>query len=212
MKRFATGLVVLAAVALASCNPTAESAVGSGNKSVTIVAADRTIGKADAPIQFVEYAAPSCPWCAKFNNEVFPTLKRDYIDKGKVFYVFRVFPISEADFAAEALNRCVPEEKYFAFLDLLYKRQDVWDPENGVTNVQAGLIELANAAGMTQDKATACMQNKTDKERVIKNAKEAVAKYNLNSTPTFIINGKVRVEGFDTATLRATLDRLLRNK
>ena len=97
----------------------------------------------------LEYAAPACPHCARFDETVFPLLKKNYIDTGKVFYIFRVFPIMPADGAAEAIARCLPADKYFRFIDLLFRNQKIWDPEYGVTDVRGGLVQMARIAGMS---------------------------------------------------------------
>jgi protein-disulfide isomerase len=216
-KTLVAGVLGLAAVCglvlLVGCNQNSSSAAaGTGNKSVAITSYDRTLGNPNAPIQFVEYAAPSCPHCAHFNAEIFPYLKTNYIDTGKVYYIFRVFPIGAQDVPAEQLARCVPKESYFAFIDMLFRQQPVWDPEYGVTNVQAGLIQVANAAGMSQDKAMACMQNQAEASRINKSAQDAQAKFNLDSTPSFVVNGTVRASGFDQDSLKKFLDALLSKK
>ncbi len=213
MKPRFLAVAVVAVLALAGCGQSSSDATAStGNKAVPLVAADRTLGKPDAPVQIVEYAAPSCPHCAHFNETVFPLLKSAYIDTGKVFYVFRVFPIGPQDIPAEALARCVPKENYFAFIDLLFKKQDVWDPEYGITNVQAGLLEVANSVGLDQATALRCMQDKSQADRITKSEQEAVEKYNVNSTPTFIVNGTVRVGIVDQDSLRKLLDPLVSKK
>ncbi|MEI9929331.1 MAG: thioredoxin domain-containing protein [Rhizomicrobium sp.] len=61
--------------------------------SFTITADDHTLGSPKAPITLIEYAAPTCPHCGHFNETVFPLLKQSYIDTGKVYYIFRVFPL-----------------------------------------------------------------------------------------------------------------------
>ncbi|MBU6299491.1 MAG: GatB/YqeY domain-containing protein, partial [Alphaproteobacteria bacterium] len=94
---------------------------GSNNMTVTNGGAlqvqlyehDRTLGTPKAPITVLEYAAPACPHCSHFDQTVFPLIKKNYIDTGKVFYIFRVFPINPADPAAEAIARCLPADKYF---------------------------------------------------------------------------------------------------
>jgi protein-disulfide isomerase len=208
----AVGLLIVAGVTVASCSDSSGGATGTGNKAVTITAEDRTLGNPNAPIQMVEYAAPSCPHCAHFNETVFPYLKTNYIDTGKVYYVFRTFPIGAQDIPAEALARCMPKDQYFAFMDLLFKHQEVWDPEYGVTNVQAGLVEVASSAGMSADKAVSCMQNQAEAARVNKNAQEAISKYNINSTPSFVVNGTLKAGGFDQDSLKKFLDAELAKK
>ncbi|MDE3115364.1 MAG: thioredoxin domain-containing protein, partial [Pseudomonadota bacterium] len=90
---------------------------------------DKALGSPKAPIQFVEYAAPSCPHCAHWDEDVFPILKKEYIDTGKVYYVFRVFPLSSLDVAVESMARCLPADSYFQFIDMMYRNQDKWDPD-----------------------------------------------------------------------------------
>ncbi len=99
-------------------------------QSVAVTAWDRTLGSPKAPILMVEYAAPSCPHCAHFDMEEFPLLKQKFIDTGKVYYVLRIFPLSPADVAAAAMARCLPEDNYFQFLDLLWRNQ----ARNGTRN------------------------------------------------------------------------------
>jgi protein-disulfide isomerase len=204
------GLIAL--LALSACGQNSGGSAASTPGKLEIVSSDRTLGDPKAPIQFVEYAAPSCPHCAHFNETVFPMLKRDYIDKGKVFYIFRVFPIGAQDIPAEALARCMPKDSYFAFIDLLFRQQQLWDPEYGITNVQAGLVEVANVAGMPQDRALACMQNKAEADRINKSAQEAVDKFKLNSTPSFVVNGELRQIAAEQDSMRKFLDALLSKK
>jgi len=123
-----------------------------------------------------------------------------------------VFPIGQQDLPAEALARCMPKESYFAFIDLLFRKQEIWDPEYGITNVQAGLVEVAAAAGMSQDRAMACMQNQKEFDRVNKSAQDAIAKFNIDSTPSFVINGTKRAGGFDQDSLKKLLDAELSKK
>ena len=85
-----------------------------------------TLGSPTAPIKMIEYAAPMCPICAAFDMNEFPKLKAEYIDTGKVFYTFRVFPIGNPDFGAEGIARCMPKSQYFPFIDFLYRNQDKW--------------------------------------------------------------------------------------
>src|ERR1700743_1929127 len=108
-----------------------------------------------------------CPHCARFNETGIPELKAKYIDPGKVFYIFRVFPIGAQDIAAESLARCMPADNYFAFIDQLYRNQDKWDPEYGVTDAEGGLVAQARIAGLSEDQARSCMTDKDKNARVM---------------------------------------------
>ncbi len=188
-----------------------DATVGGGDASVA-TAYDRTIGDPKAPIVAIEYAAPMCPHCAHLNETGFPILRRDYIDKGKVFYVFRVFPIGNPDIGAEGLARCQPAHKYFDFIDLLFRNQAKWDPENGVTDVEGGLVAMARIAGMTGDRALACMKDPQTQKHTLAVAQDAATRYGISGVPTFVINGEVQPSGAQWETIKAKLDSLLAGK
>lgn len=174
---------------------------------------DRTMGSSKAPITFIEYAAPMCPHCARFNAEVMPLLKSNYIDTGKVFYIFRVFPIGAADVPAEALARCQPADNYFQFIDLLFRNQAKWDPEYGVTDVHGALVSLSRIAGMSAEQVDACMNNQDEQKRIMAVAQDASARYGVTGTPTLIINGEVeQAGGMPWTVLKSKLDSLLAKK
>src|SRR2546429_9868053 len=88
---------------------------------------DMALGPADARVTIVEYAAPTCPHCAAFNSDVFPKIKSEYIDTGKVRYVFREFPLNIKDIACSMLTRAIAggdSTKYFAVADIMFNQQD----------------------------------------------------------------------------------------
>ena len=177
------------------------------------VPGDKTQGSSRAPITVIEYAAPQCPHCAHFNAEVIPLLKSGYIDTGKVFYIFRVFPIGPADIPAEALARCQPADNYFQFIDLLFRNQAKWDPENGVTDVRSGLIAVSRIAGMSAEQVDACISNQDEQKRIMAVAQDASTRYGVTGTPTLVINGDVQpAGGMAWADLKSKLDSLLAKK
>lgn len=194
------GLVVIAIVALGVAawfvffGSSTSSAIpdATQKQTVTITAWDRTMGSPKAPIQIVEYAAPQCPHCAHFDMAEFPFLKKEFIDTGKVYYILRVFPLSPADVAAEAMARCLPQDNYFQFLDLLWRNQPKWDPEYRVPDVHAGLVEMGRIAGMSADKVDSCIGNQAVSQKVTEVGQEATNKFGINSVPSFVVNGQVR--------------------
>lgn len=161
-------------------------------KGYELFPTDRTMGNPKSPVVLIEYAAPSCPVCAAFNVQAFPQIKAKYIDTNKIFYVFRVFPLRPDDGEAEKIARCLPEDKYFSFIDLLFKNQPKWDVEYGVQapeGVHEGLVLLGRIAGMSREQVDQCMVNKAEDDRINKVSADGEARYSITGTPTFILNG-----------------------
>ena len=150
---------------------------------------DRTMGDPKAKVVFIEYAAPMCPHCAHFNNDILPDIKKAYIDTGKVFYVFRVFPIGAPDGVAEKLARCLPKDKYFPFMDQLFHSQQQWDPEYGVQDVRGALLQQARIAGMSEEQFNACNADTKEEAAINQVAADGQSRYNITGTPTIVVNG-----------------------
>ena len=175
---------------------------------------DMTMGNAKAKVVLIEYAAPMCPHCAHFNNEIMPGIKKSYIDSGKVLYVFRVYPIGAPDGVAEKLARCMPKAKYFPFMDQLFRNQQQWDPEFGVTDVRGAMLQQARTAGMSEAQFDACVAGTKQDAIINKVAADGAARYNISGTPTLIVNGKVVTPGMvpTLAQMRTALDDALAGK
>ena len=187
------GVIVLIAAAGAGYYLTSGSGTDTaGGAGYQIVPTDRTLGNRNSKVVLIEYGAPSCPVCAAFNAQTFPQIRAKYIDTGKVFYVFRMFPLRSDDGMAEKIARCLPEDKYLTFIDLLFKNQPKWDVEFGVQSpegVHAGLVQVGRIAGMSAEQVDQCMANKAEDDRINKVASDGEARYGINATPTFILNG-----------------------
>jgi protein-disulfide isomerase len=179
---------------------------------VQVTSYDRTQGNPKAPIVMLEYAAPTCPHCAHFDMEFFPQLKQQYIDTGKVYYIFRVYPLSAADVAAEGIARCLPADNYFAFIDLLFRNQMKWDPEYRVPDVHAGLVEMGRIVGLTEAQVDSCISNQATAAKVSQVGQEATTKYAISSTPTFIVNTHMHGPFEDWDEVKAFLDPMLPKK
>jgi protein-disulfide isomerase len=154
---------------------------------------DHTFGNAKAKVTVIEYASPTCPVCANFMINMYPRLKKDYIDTGKIFYVYRTFLRNPDDAAAEKLARCMPKDKYMSFTDVLFRNQQKWDYEYGVPSpdgVHVALLDLAAASGMSADAANKCLVATTDDDAISKVGEDGIAKYKVSATPTFVINGE----------------------
>ncbi len=166
--------------------------------------ADYTLGKADAPITFIEYASMTCPHCAQFSNEILPKLKEQYVDKGYVRYVFREFPLDRVALTASVVGRCLQKDAYIPYVELMYGELMTWirseDPRNA-------LKEMARRAGMSGDEFEKCLSTDTDAKRVLAVQEKAMKDYCVGGTPTFLLNGKVIASG---EILWSTLDEKLR--
>jgi protein-disulfide isomerase len=216
----ALGAIVLAVIAyFAFFSGDGESASISAPghpAGITVSPTDMALGSPKAPVKVVEYGAPSCPVCARFEMDNFDHLKKDYIDTGKVYFIFRAFPINgAADGAAEGLARCAGRtsaDNYFQFIDRLFRNQKDWDPEFNPADVHAGLLRMARIAGIEAEAET-CMADKANADRINNVAKDAVARYNINATPTLVINGVVQQPGYiPWPTLKSMLDSFLARK
>ena len=154
---------------------------------------DHTFGNPKSGVTVIEYASPTCPVCANFMMTLYPRLKSEYIDKGRIFYVYRTFLRNPDDASAEKLARCLPKDKYMAFMDLLFRSQQKWDYEYGVPSpdgVHAALLELVGTMGMSQSDADRCLADTKDEDAISKVGEDGVAKYGVAFTPTFVIDGK----------------------
>jgi len=200
-KPLLTALVIIAIAALGAAawfvhsspsSSPADALPAAGEPAVTITAWDRTLGNPKAPVLIVEYASPQCRHCARFDMSYFPILKKKYVDTGKVYYALRVYPLSAADVAAEAIARCLPANNYFQFLDLLWRNQMKWDPVYRVPDVHAGLVEVGRIARMSAEKVDSCIADRKTAARISEVGNEATNKYNIINVPTFLINGRTR--------------------
>ena len=152
---------------------------------------DVWMGKADAPVTIIEYASMTCPHCAAFHAETFPTLKSKYVDTGKVRFTLREFPLDPLATAAFMLARCVGPDKRNAMVDLLFDQQKNWAFTDKPLD---GLMNVVKQTGMTQASFDSCLKDKTLYDQVNQTRDTAGQKFEVNATPTFFINGS-KVEG-----------------
>jgi protein-disulfide isomerase len=162
---------------------------------------DMGLGPANAPVTITEYASMTCPHCADFNEKVFPKIKSEYIDSGKIRYVFREFPLDIKAAAGSMLARCIAKDdapKYFAVIDLLFKQQNDWV----VKNTTETLTRIGKQAGLSQQQVEDCLKDQALLDKIAADQKFAADVLKVNSTPTFFINGEMikgntRFEEFD---------------
>jgi protein-disulfide isomerase len=162
---------------------------------------DMALGPATAPVTITEYASMTCPHCADFNEKVFPKIKSEYIDSGKVRYVFREFPLDIKAAAGSMLARCIAKDdsgKYFAVIDMLFKQQNDWV----LKNTTETLTRIGKQAGLSGQQIEDCLKDQALLDKIAADQKYAADVLKVNSTPSFFINGEMikgdtRFEEFD---------------
>jgi protein-disulfide isomerase len=158
-------------------------------------------------VPVIEYGSLTCPHCAVFSREVFPELKKDYIDTGKVRFIFREFSRNPLDVAAFVLARCVGDDKTFAAIELLFNQQDKWA---FVPNPLEPLIAAMRATGHTHDQSMACLNDQSKANAIVAIGKRANEQVKVTGTPTFVIGGKVYGGELTLDQFRAILDPLVK--
>jgi protein-disulfide isomerase len=184
--------VLLAFAALSFAAPArAQSAVAAAvAKPVSLP--DIVIGSAKAPITITEYASMSCPHCAAFGENVFPMLRSNFIDNGKVRFVFREFPLDPKAAAASMLARCIAQddsEKYLGAIETLFKLQ-----EQLVAQTKETLFFVGKMKGMSPQEVSGCVKDQAQLDRLAADQQYALKQLNVVSTPTFFLNG-VKLQG-----------------
>ncbi len=173
--------------------------------SIQIGPLDRVLGKADAPLTVIEYASMTCPHCAKFHENVMPTIKADWIDTGKIKLVYRDLPTPPISMAmgVAMITQCAPKEQYFPILGYLFKAQDRWlsspDPLSEIKRT-VGL------AGITPAEVDACLKNTDLSNQLNERAQEGTRLYHVNSTPTLVVNGQLIEGETPYASIKKTLE------
>jgi protein-disulfide isomerase len=154
---------------------------------------DMALGPASAAVTITEFASMTCPHCAAFNKDVFPKIKAEYVDPGKVRYVFREFPLDIKAAAGSMLARCIAKDdsgKYFAVIDMLFKQQNDWVMKNTAET----LTRIGKQAGLSQEAVEACLKDQALLDKIAADQKYAGEVLKVDSTPTFFINGD-RIKG-----------------
>jgi protein-disulfide isomerase len=165
--------------------------------------AERSLGRADAPVTMIEYSSMTCPHCADFHKEGLGQIQAGYIDSGKLRYVFRDFPLEPRAMAAAMVARCVEPGRYFGFVDMLFRDQQTWAKSKDLLNelqVRAGL------AGLPAADFNACLNNRELMQGIQKRAEEGQLQYGIDATPSFILNGKKYTGPRNFADFAAAID------
>jgi protein-disulfide isomerase len=151
---------------------------------------ERAIGKPDAKVQVQEYFSLTCTHCAAFSQETFPQVESKLINTGKVYYIFHDFPLDQVALAAAMVARALPPDRYVPFIQALFASQDRWAFAQGVNSTDE-LWKMAALAGMSRTTFDATVADTALRDAILARQKAAASKYGIDSTPSFLIDGKL---------------------
>jgi protein-disulfide isomerase len=166
---------------------------------------EMAMGRADAPVVFIKYASMTCPYCRQFDMQVFPVLKREYIDTGKMRFIIREFPIGFQSGTATIALRCAPDARRFDLYHKLMAQQVAWVSQE----VRADpILKVASQMGMTRAQFDACRQNQS-MIKGLKAIKDRGRTLGVIGTPNFFINGRLYKRVLTLQDVRSIVDPII---
>ncbi len=148
---------------------------------------DLVQGSPSAPVTIIEYASMTCSHCAAFHDTTWPELKSKYVDSGRAKFILREFPLDPLATAAFMLGRCAGADKRNLLIDQLFTQQKTWA---FVDKPIEPLLAMVKTVGFSQTDFETCLRNQDLYEQVSQSRERAAEAFNIDSTPTFFVNGR----------------------
>ena len=164
-------------------------------------------GKENAKITIIAYESLTCSHCANFHKDIYPQLKKDFIDVGLVKIEFRHFPLDIAALNAAKISQC-KSDKGLEILESLYSKQQEWVKGSTIEEINNNLKKYLVKAGF-EIKFEKCLNDKKIEDFVLNDRIEGVKKFKVNSTPTVIINNKKFEKTLNYKNLKKSLEKLI---
>ena len=169
---------------------------------------DLVIGDKNAPITIIEYASLSCSHCANFHKNTLPDIKKEYVDTGKVRFVFRNFPYDPPSLMGSVILRCVPKDVRYDYMNALFLLRKNWVISDNAKSTQE-LYKIMQSGGMSKEDFNNCLERDDLANQIIKGRIDVQNEFNIQSTPSFLING-ILVEGNKSIKeFRQIIDKIL---
>ena len=166
-----------------------------------------TSGEKNAKITIIAYESLTCRHCADFHKDIYPKLKKDYIDTGLAKIEFRHFPLDVAAFNAAKIAQCKSDQG-LEILESLYLNQQAWVKGNTVEDINSNLKEYLKIKGFKID-FEKCIENKLIEDFVLNDRIEGSKNFKINATPTIIINNKKFEKSLNYKNLKKSLEKLI---
>lgn len=158
---------------------------------------DRVLGDAEAPVTIVEYSSLTCPHCARFHREILPQVKQDWIETGRAKLAYRHFPLDGLALRAAMVADAMPSDRaFFAFIEVLFDTQAQW---SRAQDPLSAVAQHAQLAGLGPGRIEAALGDEAAMNAILERVVEARDVFDVNSTPTFVVQGRkvVGVSGYE---------------
>ena len=165
---------------------------------------EMVMGDPDAPVEMIEYASFTCPHCRTFHENTLPLLKADYIDQGRLRYVYREVYFDRFGLWAGMVARCAGPERYFGIVDLIYQRQAEWT-QGAPADVAENLRRIGRTAGLNNEQLDACLTDGAMAQAMIDTYEAHMAEHAISGTPAFVIAGRLH-SNMSYADMSALID------
>ncbi|WP_050931013.1 DsbA family protein [Aestuariivita boseongensis] len=149
------------------------------------------LGNPDAPVTVIEYASYTCPHCARFHEGAFKQLKADYIDTGKINFIYREVYFDRFGLWASMIARCGEnQQRFFGITEIIYELQSEWSRAGSPPQIADELRKIGRLAGIENDALEACLQDQEMAQTLVAWYQQNSIEHGIQSTPSFVINGR----------------------
>ena len=180
----------------------------SANTVLEVTEDDFVVGDKNAPVTIIEYASLSCSHCANFHNNTLNDLIKEYVDTGKVRIVFRDFPFNYPALLGSMVLRCIPEDVRYDYMNALFQLQPKWVVRENAKSTQE-LYKIMQSGGMTKEEFETCTNNVELENTILQALIAAQNEFNIQSTPSFLINGNLVEGNKSIKEFRQIIDKIL---
>ncbi len=164
--------------------------VAPANAAETAEVKDMVIGAEDAPVTIIEYASFTCPHCATFHENTFSKIKANYIDSGKVRFIYREVYFDRPGLWAGMVARCGGDMRYFGIVDMLFEKQRDWISGGEPAKIVASLRKIGLTSGLSNEALDACLADGDHAQALVANFEKNTKADDITATPSFVINGE----------------------
>lgn len=165
------------------------------------------LGNPDAPVTLIEYASFTCPHCANFHDRVMPQLKADYVDTGRIRFIYREVYFDRPGLWAAMVARCAGPDRYFGVSDLIYERQREW-VQGAPRDIVDALMAIGRTAGLDNDELNACLTDAGMAQAMMARYEATMEEHPIGGTPSLVINDELH-SNMSYEDLSALLDEAL---